>query len=116
MDARNYVDGLLEKHRNSEKIPQYDFIYEDAFSDYSVPYQLVTKEFHDKIFKILTEEGVYMINMIDVFDSGLFLGAYIETLKKTFPYIYIVSEGETPHIRLTFSIIASKQQLDLPAL
>jgi tetratricopeptide (TPR) repeat protein/MFS family permease len=116
MDARNYVDGLLEKQRNGEKIPQYDFIYEDAFSDYSVPYQLVTKEFHDKIFKILTDDGVYMINMIDVFESGLFLGAYIETLQKTFPFIYIASEGEVPHIRTTFSIIASKRQIDLPPL
>ena len=44
MDARNYVDELLEKQRNGEEIPRYDFIYEDALNDYSIPFQLVTKE------------------------------------------------------------------------
>lgn len=117
MDARNYVDELLEKQRKGEEIPRYDFIYEDAFNDYSVPYQLVTKEFHDKIFNILTDNGVYMINMIDVYDSGLFIGAYINTLEKTFPYVYALAETVAhKFIRITFSIIASKTELDLPTI
>ncbi|MGA2093173.1 MAG: fused MFS/spermidine synthase [Sedimentisphaerales bacterium] len=117
MDARNYVDGLLEERRNNKQIPQYDFIYEDAFSDYSVPYQLVTKEFHDKISKILTDDGVYMINMIDVLDSSLFLGSYLKTLQETFPFVYVASEGGAPnYMRITFSIIASKKPFDLQAM
>ncbi len=116
MDARNYVDQLLEQEYTGGPRIRYDFIYEDAFSDYSVPYQLVTKEFNDKIFKILTDDGVYMINMIDVFDSGLFLGAYVSTLEETFPYVYAVTEAGAPKdIRVTFSIFASKCELDLPA-
>ncbi|MCX5637650.1 MAG: fused MFS/spermidine synthase [Planctomycetota bacterium] len=117
MDARNYVDQLLEDQRKEGPKIKYDFIYEDAFNDYSVPYQLVTKEFHDKIFKILSDDGVYIINMIDVYDSGLFLGAYVNTLEKTFPFVYVLSEAGAPtSIRDTFSVVASKRQLDLPAL
>ncbi len=117
MDARNYVDQLLKNQHSEDSIIKYDFIYEDAFNDYSVPYQLVTKEFNDKIYEIMTDDGVYMINMIDVYDSGLFLGAYINTLEKTFPFVYALSEKGAPRsIRVTFCIIASKQQLDLPAL
>jgi tetratricopeptide (TPR) repeat protein len=117
MDARNYVDELLEKERAGRPITRYDFIYEDAFNDYSVPHQLVTKEFHDKIFNILTDAGVYMINMIDVYDSGLFVGAYINTLEETFPYVYVLAEREAQKsVRMTFSIIASKLELDLPAI
>ena len=92
MDARNYVDQLLEKKRTGGQIPRYDFIYEDAFNDYSVPYQLTTKEFNDKIAQILTDDGVYMINLIDTYDSGLFLGAIVKTLEQTFSHIYVIAE------------------------
>ena len=56
-DARNYLDMLLEKKRNGGQIPQYDFIYTDAFNDLSVPYQLVTKEFNDKIAQVLRSQS-----------------------------------------------------------
>ncbi len=91
MDARNYVDELLEKQRKGEDIPRYDFIYGDAFSDYSVPFQLVTKEFNDKIAKILKDDGVYMVNLIDAYDSGQFLGAVVNTFKETFDYVYVIT-------------------------
>ena len=114
MDARNYVDGLIEQKRNGREIPQYDFVYGDAFNDYSVPFQLVTKEFNDKISAILSDDGVYIINLIDIFDSGLFLGSVINTLEKTFPYVYAVTNGNayTPD-RNTFIIVAARHKLDL---
>ncbi|UCC22601.1 MAG: fused MFS/spermidine synthase [Planctomycetota bacterium] len=116
MDARNYVDDLLARQRSGKPIPLYDFIYEDAFSDYSVPHQLVTKEFHDKINQIMTDDGVYMINMIDIYDSGLFLGAYINTLEKTFPHVHVVTEPRPLSSRNAFVIIAAKRRIDFEAL
>jgi tetratricopeptide (TPR) repeat protein len=112
MDARNYVTRLL--HRG-HKI-QYDFIYEDALADYSIPYQLTTKEFNDKISQILTDTGVYMIELIDIFDSGLFVGSFINTLEQTFPYVYVVTERELRSARNTFVIIAAKQQTNFQNL
>ncbi len=117
MDARNYVDDLLEKERNGEKIIQYDFIYEDAINDYSVPFQLVTKEFNDKVAQILADGGVYMVNLIDIFDSGLFLGAVVNTLEQTFSYIHVISEPSLVRSdRMTFVVIAAKRELDLENL
>jgi tetratricopeptide (TPR) repeat protein/MFS family permease len=113
MDARNYVDDLLERKRNDREIPQYDFVYGDAFNHYSVPFQLVTKEFNDKISEILSDNGVYMINLVDIFDSGLFLGSAINTLEKTFPYVYVVSPKVSHSTRNTFIIIATRYKLDL---
>ena len=113
VDARNYVDKLFEQKRNGNQIPQYDFIYEDAINDYSVPFQLVTQEFNDKISELLSNDGVYMINMIDIFDSGLFLGSVINTLEKTFPHIYVVADIQSHSIRNTFIIISAKRTLDL---
>lgn len=116
MDARNYVDELLEKKRNGEKIPQYDFIYEDAINDYSVPYQLVTKEFDDKIAQILTDDGVYMVNLIDIFDSGRFLGSVVNTLRQTFPNVYVITEERPRSTRNTFVVIAARQKINLEGL
>ena len=113
MDARNYVDKLLEQKRSGQGIPQYDFIYEDAFDDFSVPFQLVTRQFNEKIYAILGDDGVYMINVVDIFDSGLFAGSVINTLEKTFPYVYVATENESCSSRNTFVIIAAKGKLDL---
>ena len=66
LDGRNYVDELLEKKRRGEQIPQYDFVYMDAFNDLSVPFQLVTRQFNKKIFDILAADGVYIANLIDM--------------------------------------------------
>lgn len=113
MDARNYVDGLLNKQRDGEEIPKYDFIYQDAINDYSVPFQLVTKEFNEKIARILADDGVYFANVIDIFDSGQFLGAMINTLEETFPYVNVLATYVTiPSIRETFVLVASKNSFD----
>ena len=116
MDARNYVNQLLEKERTEGQKTQYDFIYEDALDDYSIPYQLTTKEFNDKIAQLLTDSGVYMIELIDIYNSGLFLGAFINTLEQTFPYVYVVTEDSPRSARNTFVILAAKQKINLKNL
>jgi MFS family permease len=61
-DARQFV----ELNQDSK---QYDLVFGDAFNDFSVPWHLTTREFNDKIKKMLTPNGVYMINIIDVYES-----------------------------------------------
>jgi MFS family permease len=61
-DARQFV----ELHQDTNK---YDLIFGDAFNDFSVPWHLTTREFNEKIKKMLTPSGVYMINIIDVYES-----------------------------------------------
>ena len=112
MDARNYVDELLGKKRQGFVVPKYDFIYEDAINDYTVPYQLVTKEFNDKIFELLEDTGLYMVNLIDIFDSGLFAGTFLNTLEQTFPYVYVITTREPRMARNTFVLIAAKQKIE----
>ncbi len=110
MDARNYIDEMLEKKRAGNQVTQYDFVYGDAFNDYSVPYQLTTKEFNDKIAQILTDDGIYMINLIDIYDSGLFLGAIVNTFQQTFPCVYVVAKYQPHHRRNTFVVIAAMRE------
>ena len=117
MDAQNYVDELLERQRTTGQKTRYDFIYEDAINDYSVPFQLTTRQFNDKIARLLTDDGVYMVNLIDVSDSGLLLGAIINTLEKTFSYVSVITEAGVPRShRNTFVVIAAKRRIALDSL
>jgi tetratricopeptide (TPR) repeat protein len=113
MDARNYVDGLLEQERTGGEKTRYDFIYEDAINDYSVPFQLVTYEFNEKISRILAPDGVYLLNVIDIFNIGHFLGAIVNTIEQTFPNVYVLSENAPRDIRNTFVVAASNTQINL---
>jgi hypothetical protein len=61
-DARQFV----ELHQDTN---QYDLIFGDAFNDFSVPWHLTTREFNEKINKMLMPKGVYMINIIDAYES-----------------------------------------------
>lgn len=61
-DARQFVE------RNQDA-KQYDVIFGDAFNDFSVPWHLTTREFNDKIAKMMAPTGVYMINIIDAYES-----------------------------------------------
>jgi len=61
-DARQYV----ELSQDTEK---FDLVFGDAFNDFSVPWHLTTREFNEKIKKMLSPNGVYMINIIDVYMS-----------------------------------------------
>ncbi len=116
MDARNYVDQLIQKKMLGGAVPLYDFVYEDAFDNYSVPYQLVTREFNDKIAQILTDDGIYMVNVVDVLESGRFIGSIVDTLKLTFPDVWVFAENLPPGVRNTFVVIAAKKNIDLEHL
>ena len=113
-DARNYVDELLDAEDRGVRKTRYDFIYGDALNDYSVPFQLTTRQFNEKLDRLLTEDGVYMIELIDNLRSGLFLGAMVNTLEKTFPHVYVVvSEDLGRSSRNAFVAVAAKREIDM---
>ncbi len=71
-DARNSVDDLLNGMAldpgATGKHNHYDFVYGDAFNDFSVPWHLTTKEFAEKIKQLMTpNEGVFLVNIIDIY-------------------------------------------------
>ena len=113
IDARNLVDDLLRR----DAAGSYDFIFGDAFNDLSVPYHLTTREFSAKLRELLKPEGVYMINIIDIYREGLgrFLGSFVATALQSFPNVYVFSssaDGPTED-RDTFVVACSLQPLDI---
>ena len=113
LDGRNYVDELLEKKRRGKPIPQYDFIYMDAFNDLSVPFQLVTRQFNEKIFDVLAADGIYLTNIIDMYNGGKVVTSFVATIKKTFPYIYVVTEQSDYNLPVNYIVVAGKRPVNL---
>jgi spermidine synthase/Tfp pilus assembly protein PilF len=116
LDGRNYVDELLERKKRGEQIPQYDFVYMDAFNDLAVPFQLVTRQFNEKIFDITASDGIYIINVITMLDDGRFFASYVRTIRETFPYVYAVTRQSPDDLPANFVVIAGKQPINFEDL
>lgn len=71
-DARNVVDDLIRANRQVSAPVSYDFVYGDAFNDFSIPWHLTTREFTRKVRRLMKSDGVYMINVIDIFPRTVF--------------------------------------------
>lgn len=106
-DARMFVEKLKDNKK-------YDLIFGDAFNDFSVPYHLTTFEFNEKIKNHLAPNGIYAVNIIDNYKYGRFLGSFINTMRKTFPYVYLLPlefDWQSDH-RNTFVVLGMFVPLD----
>ncbi|MCH8175307.1 MAG: fused MFS/spermidine synthase [Proteobacteria bacterium] len=116
LDVRNHIDDLLRRQQLGEDLGQYDLIYGDAFNDFTVPFQLTTVEFHQKLRTLMAPAGVYLLNVVDVFSSGRFLGAELATLRSVFPWVYVFAPGSALGSRAdqrdTFVFVCALQPLN----
>ncbi len=112
MDARNYVDDLVRMKEQGREVPAFDYILGDSFNHFCVPYHLTTFEFTEKFSRLMKPDGIYMLNMIDMYQPGLFLGATVRTLECVFPYVYVFSATGHLEARETFVVFASKTRMD----
>ena len=83
-DARMKVRKLPEG--------QYDLVIGDAFNDVAVPYHLTTLEFNEQVRDLLNYQGIYIVNVVDKLHSGRFLRAFVNTLQRTFPHVYVMRD------------------------
>jgi spermidine synthase len=122
-DARATIDRMLRENDQAlaagqSKPNEFDFVFGDAFNDFSVPWHLTTLEFNEKIRKLLAPDGVYMINIIDNFKYAKFLGAYVRTASETFTGVAVFCTSRTgpKETRETFVIAMSQNPLDYSEL
>jgi MFS family permease/spermidine synthase len=113
-DARSTVDQMLAEsdratRQHEPKPHEFDFIFGDAFNDFSVPWHLTTFEFNEKIKSLLSPDGVYMINIIDNYKYSKFLGAYVQTARKSFANVtvFCTADAGPTQNRETFVIAMS---------
>ncbi len=85
-----HEDGRV--YLNKNKDIKYDVIYWDAFkSQYSLPYQLTTKQATESIYNNLTNSWVVIVNIISsiTWKRGEFLRAEFATYSSVFPKVYL---------------------------
>ncbi len=111
MDARIYLMEQAEPN-------SFDVVFGDAFNDYSVPYHLTTLEFSQLIDAVLTEDGIYMANIIDSGPSGAFFRAYVATQQAVFEHIAVIPSTNNwrESARSTFVVAASHRPIDTSRL
>ena len=114
MDARNYVADALRRNREVPgSVPPFDFIVCDSVSDYSVPYQLTTREFMGQVRELLKPEGLYIMNLIDAYKVGGFMNAIAQTMAEVFPCRGAVSAVPELGERNTTVFVGSNEPLEL---
>ena len=120
LDARNHIEDLLTRLDAGEDVGRFDLVYGDAFSHYSPPFHLTTYEFNQKVRRLMNPGGVFLANVIDIYQSGLFLGAMINTLERSFPHVYVLSTvfggPSDEDYRDTFVVVGSGRPLKLDDL
>ena len=108
-DARNFVNWAQGRR-------SYDMVFLDAFSSYSVPAHLTTREFLRSAEALLSADGVLACNLIDVFSLGGFLGSFLQAARSVFPVVVVYeTAGSSRQIRNTFVVVAGRE-VDLPAM
>ena len=114
MDARNYVaDALRQNRERPGSVPAFDFVVCDSVSDYSVPYQLATREFMEQVRQLLKPDGLYLMNLIDAYDAGGFMNAIAQTFAEAFPHRGAVSALADLGARNTVVFVGANEPLDL---
>lgn len=91
----------------------YDFIFGDAFNDFSVPYHLTTSEFDGLVKRHLAPDGWYAVNVIDDARHGRFLASTVATLRTQFKTVAVLPLGNAWHDkgRNTFVVLAGDAAL-----
>jgi spermidine synthase len=85
-----HEDGRVFINETENK---YDVFFGDAFgSFFSVPYQLTTREAAQKIYGLLNDDGVALINLIGSMEGekGKFIRAEYRTYQEVFSYVYLL--------------------------
>ena len=92
---------------------QFDLVIGDAFASRSVPWHLTTEEFLGEVDRVLTSEGIYMMNVIDG-GSFDFARAEVGTLIKVFTNVQvIIPPGGLPDRGVANAVLIASQS-ELP--
>lgn len=112
-DARYYTDRLLIEQKRTGNRRPFDFIYCDMIDDGSVSFHLLTREFNEKLARLLAGDGAYLLNLLDTCEGSQFLGAVLGTLEATFAHVDVVAEPVGPvSARSSFVVVASHRAFD----
>ena len=98
-DGRAVADTLESGH--------YDYVIGDTISDTAIPYHLVTKEFNDRMKRLLKPGGVSITHTLDTLDKPSILAALVKTLSETYAHVAVLSYTGVTDVRQSLVVVAS---------
>lgn len=116
-DDLHIVTGDARVHLRDVASSSTDLVIGDAFGGQAVPWHLTTREFVDDIARVLDDNGVYAINLIDQPPLG-FARAQVATLRAVFAHVAVIA----PAARIegtaggNFVLVAGDAPLPLDAI
>lgn len=85
-----------------------DVVAADAFHDIAIPYHLTTREFNRLVKSRLKPDGLYVLNVLDVFPNPLLAKSMLRTLREDFRQVSVwLDRVPREAARMTFVIAAS---------
>ena len=113
-------DGALIVHQDSRSVLSsiewnlpFDVMVTDVFHDVGIPWHLTTREFAAEVRADLADDGLYLVNVIDVFPGNRLVRAMAKTLAMEFAHVQVwIPEPPEIESRLTFVLAASNAPLD----
>lgn len=95
----------------------YDAIVTDVFHDVAVPFHLTTAEYADMVASRLTADGLYLVNLVDVFPDSRLVKAMVKTLRGSFRHVQAWLESPPDRAgRITYVVSATNGEPFAPRL
>ncbi len=88
-DRMEVVVGDARRSVVDQPDDRFDLVVGDAYASQSVPWHLTTREFVSQIDRVLTADGIYVMNVIDGGDSR-FARAELATLGEVFEHLAVI--------------------------
>jgi len=106
-------------HRDARTVLQrtkqkFDVVVTDVFHDISVPYHMVTLEFAQAVKTKLNENGIYLINIVDIFPNPRLVKSLVKTLEKEFKYVDVWLDQAPTKIERTTYVISANNAMEPP--
>ena len=123
LELRDDIDVLIgDARRTIERVPgdRHELVIGDAFGGVAVPWHLATREFNELVRTAMTDDGVYVMNVID-YGPRRFLRAEIATLAAVFEHVAAIGRegsfgGDGAGTGGNHVLIASDEPLPLEAI
>jgi len=98
-DGRAVAETLPEGH--------FDCVVGDTISDTAIPYHLVTREFNERLKRLLKPGGVSITHTLDTLDSPDLLATLVKTLAQTYAHVSVMAYTGVTDVRQSLVVVAS---------
>jgi tetratricopeptide (TPR) repeat protein/MFS family permease len=111
--ARAYLRRLQALPKQEKPAGPFDLICTQFSNPLDVSTGLVTRQFHEGLAAILSDDGVYALSLVDSPEQGRFLGAMVCTLEETFPFVQVVARASrSPAAVEKYVVIAGRRAVN----